>query len=208
MNEKGFAAIEIPYAPWMIKNNKFDLIYHEHISYFSLKSIKKLSKKNNLFIKKIIFPNYHGKMLRVILSKQNTHYRIANKFILYEKKLIKYKNIFNNFINMLKIKFNKKINIIKKNKNNLIVGIGASTKANTFLNFLELDYNKIDFMTDASKFKINKFTPKSFIKIKNDNFLKKIFNKKIYVFFPTWNINTYLKKKIKSLNKNIRIIDV
>jgi len=208
LKEDGLISIEVPYAPWMIKKNKFDLIYHEHINYFSIKSFITLCLKNKLFINKILFPNYHGKMTRLLISKKNIHYKIPLEILNYEKNIFKYKHKFNHFIKKLKKKFLKKINLIKKNKQNIVIGVGASTKANTFINFMEFDNKKINFMTDSSRFKIGKYTPKSLIEIKQDIFLKKIKNKNIYLFFPTWNISSYLKKKIIKLNRKIKFINV
>jgi len=208
LTKDGIAFVEVPYSPWMVKEKKFDLIYHEHINYFSINSLMLLCKKNSLYIKKIVFPTYHGKMLRAIISKRKSNYKVEEKCLEYEKNLIQYKIEFNKYLRRLKKNFLKKIYNIKINPENIIVGIGASTKANTFLNFLELTNKHINFMTDGSKFKIGKMTPKSFIKIKDDKSLKLIKNKKIYVFFPTWNISNFLKKKVLLLNKKIKILNV
>lgn len=209
LNINGIASIEVPYAPWMVKNKKFDLIYHEHVNYFSINSLNILCKKNNLFINKILFPKYHGKMIRIIISKNNLDYKIPKIILHYEKNIFKHKENFNKFIIKFKNRFLSKLKKIKNKKNNnIIVGISASTKANTFLNFLKLSGSEISCMTENSIFKIGKFTPQSFIEIKSDSFLKKITNKNIYVFFPTWNISSFLKKKILNLNKKIQFINV
>ncbi len=87
-----------------------------------------------------------------------------------------------------------------------IVGIGAAAKANTLINFLNLDNNLIDFITDASPYKIGKFTPLSRIPIKNDNEIKKI-NGKFYAIILSWNISKILKKKLVKINKKIKFLD-
>lgn len=208
ISNNGTAIIEVPYSPWMIKNCKFGLIYHEHINYFCLHSLSHLINKSNLYIKKILLPNYHGKMIRVFISSKKNNYK--NKISKAEKKF------FNNFkinfekfnLKLIKIKsiFNKKIEKIQHKENKIIIGIGASAKANTFLNYLKLDSSKINYMSDNSKYKIGKYTPGTKIKIISDKDIKKIYNKKIYIFFPTWNIERFLKNKIKKINKNIKFL--
>jgi len=46
VNKSGFVVIEVPYLVEMFKNLEYDQVFHEHIGYYSLDSIKKLSKKN------------------------------------------------------------------------------------------------------------------------------------------------------------------
>ena len=97
------------------------------------------------------------------------------------------------------------MNIIKlKNKGFSIAAIGAAAKGNTFINFHNLNSSLIDFITDSSKYKINKYTPLSRIKILSDNALKN--KKNYYVLFLSWNIKMSLKMKLLKINKNLKFI--
>ena len=60
-------------------------------------------------------------------------------------------------------------------------------------------------MTDASKFKIGKFTPKSRIPIYNDEKLTKY--EKVCAILLSWNISSLLKK-LTQINKDIKFIKV
>ena len=62
----------------------------------------------------------------------------------------------------------------------------------------------MNFITDASKFKKNKFTPITRIVIKDDKEIKKY--KKIACIILTWNISKILISKLKKINKKIKII--
>ena len=44
LKDKGAASIEFPHILNLVKNNQFDTIYHEHYSYFSLKTFKTYCK--------------------------------------------------------------------------------------------------------------------------------------------------------------------
>ena len=98
----------------------------------------------------------------------------------------------------------KKINYFR-GKGYKIVGIGAAAKANTFLCYFNLNNKIIDFVTDASKFKIGKFTPKTRIPIYADNILKKK-DAKFVAIILSWNISNMLKLKLKKLNKKLKFI--
>ena len=109
---------------------------------------------------------------------------------------------------MVKI-INKKNRLLKnleklKNDNYTICGVGAGAKANTFLTFYGLNNSLIKFLTDSSKFKKNKFTPITRILIKNDNEIRKF--DKIACLILSWNISSIIVKKIKKLNRKIKII--
>ena len=188
---------------------KFDQIYHEHISYFTVKNIDSMLRYNDFKVMSITKNDYHGGSLRTIATKKDFKIKSFNltKLKNYEKK----KNIYN--INYYK-KMMKKIDIkktflLKKINNyikngNVICGIGAGAKSNTFLTYYGLNSNRIKFITDSSKFKKNKLTPVSRILIKDDNELKKY--DKIFCIILSWNISDLIKKKIKKINKKIEFI--
>ncbi len=188
---------------------KFDQIYHEHISYFTVKNIDSMLRYNDFKVMSITKNDYHGGSLRTIATKKDFKIKSFNltKLKNYEKK----KNIYN--INYYK-KMMKKIDIkktflLKKINNyikngNVICGIGAGAKSNTFLTYYGLNSTRIKFITDSSKFKKNKLTPVSRILIKDDNELKKY--DKIFCIILSWNISDLIKKKIKKINKKIEFI--
>ncbi len=102
-----------------------------------------------------------------------------------------------------KLKFIKKLKKLKK-LNRKVIAIGASAKTSSVLNFFGLDNKDILFVTDNSKHKIGKFFPNKKIPIKRDEDLAKI--KGANIFFSTWNISDFVKKKILRINKSIKII--
>ena len=188
---------------------KFDQIYHEHISYFTVKNINSILKHNNFKIMNITENDYHGGSLRTIAIKKKSKIRVfnLNRYLNFEKKNniynIKYYKKMMNKINNKKNIFLKKIDDHIK-KGNIICGIGAGAKSNTFLTYYGLDNNRIKFITDSSKFKQNKLTPVTRILIKDDNEIKKY--DKIFCIILSWNISNLIIDKLKKINKNIEFI--
>ena len=210
LNEDGTFIFELPYWYNLVLHEQFDQIYHEHVNYFTVKSSEFLLKKCGLQIVKIKETEYHGGSIR-IYSKIKRNVKInseTKKYISRETKLGlfkegTYKKIMGN-LNKKKVSFLKKI-ITYKKKNYKIVGIGAPAKGNTFLNFLKLDSCLIDFITDGSQFKINKYTPLSRIPILSDEHLKKI-KGKLCVIFLSWNLEKILKPKLLKYKKKVKFI--
>ena len=68
LSKNGIFVFELPYWYNLVKEKKFDQIYHEHVSYLTIKSSYNLLKKNNLEIFKIEKTLYHGGSIRVYSS--------------------------------------------------------------------------------------------------------------------------------------------
>ena len=200
-NKDSLVVIEFPYLLHMIDKGLFDVIYHEHLSYFSLTPLVYLFKKFNMEIinfEKINF-GASGPALRVFLSKKDSKYEISKKVkaqirnekIWGVKKLKKYK-LFNKKTN---IKINKIRKIIyNKYKQGYKLGcFTAPAKGNTLLNSLKLKKNIVKFTSENNNKKINKYTPGTHIKIVSDSdFLKKNID---YAILLSWNYKKFFLTK-------------
>ena len=207
----GVFTFEVPY--WLIehKTNSFGKIYHEHVNYFTITSLKKLLDIYNFEIFSIQVLNYHGGSIRVYTKKKSNSNFIIGKEIqlMIEEenrsgvfKIDSYKK-FQKTIEKNRKNLLGRIEIIKS-KNYPIIGIGASAKGNTFLNFYRLDYNTIEYITDISVHKIGKLTPKSRIPITTDSILKDY--GEVYVIVLTENLSSNFKSYLLSLNSKIKFI--
>ena len=65
LNEKGIITMEFPHLTNIIEKNEFDTVYHEHYSYFSLNTIKKIFEKFGLEIFDVEEIPTHGGSLRI-----------------------------------------------------------------------------------------------------------------------------------------------
>ena len=201
MSEKSLVVIEFPYLLHMINEGLFDLIYHEHLSYFGLTPLKYLFEKFD--IKIINFEKLNlgasGPAIRLFLARKNSiyksNYRVI-KQIKYEKlwgikRIKKYKS-FRKIVNT-KIKKIKKITYLKYNQNYKLGCFTASSKGNTLLNCLDLKKGTIQFASENNKKKIGKYTPGSHIKIISDeDFLKKKID---YALLLSWNYKKFFVSK-------------
>ena len=198
MHNKSILVIQTSQAN-MCKNNEFDTIYHEHINFFNIKSMKLLVERNGLYLSRVIKNKIHGTSYIFIIKKYNEIDKKLNEQIRDEKYLnINYykkwsKNCFNNVRNVKKL-----LNSIPKKFKK--IGYGAAAKSNTFLNFGKI---KLDFIIDDNTLKQNKFTPGQRIpifSIKELNKYKKI--KKIFFIPLAWNFFDEIKDKIQKFRKS------
>lgn len=205
----GYFVFESPYLKDTIENYLFDMIYHEHISYFSIKSVDCLFKKHGLYISGIEHNQYHGGCVRVYAQKNPALYnkKLVGQYIKQEQtsKLFSLRTYREFMSKIARDKFNtlKQIYALKQ-QGKKIAAIGAATKGNTLMNYYKLDNHTIDFVTDTSPYKIGKYTPGSLIPILHDD---KLASEKVDVgLIISWNIGKFLVEKIKKINKNIRLI--
>ena len=213
LSETGKIIFEVPYWPSSLETLKFDQIYHEHVSYFTLKSIDYLAKKTDLQISNFEVVNYHGGSLRVELSRKDSEFENnkVNAQIDWESKMGVYEiEFYSDFVRKVKTRrseFLQRIHeIIANDDDAKIVLIGAAAKANTFINFYRLDSTIINFITDSSDSKIGKMTPLSRIPILSDSDLRNM--GKIYAVITSWNISESLEKKLLQINPEIEYITV
>jgi 2-polyprenyl-3-methyl-5-hydroxy-6-metoxy-1,4-benzoquinol methylase len=188
--EDGMIIIEAPYLLHLIENMEYDTIYHEHLSYLSVKPMVKFCKKFGFEIFNITEHTIHGGTLRYFISRKNkkqitqevsNYLKIENEKELYsEKKLNNFANLVKNHRRTLL----KLLNDLKKDGKK-IVAISAPAKGNTLLNYCKIDTEILDYVTERNPFKIGKFTPGMHIPVYSDE--KLLEDQPDYALILAWN---------------------
>lgn len=199
LDKDGVFITESHYLVSLIKTNQYDTIYHEHLRYYSLSSLKYLFDKYKLKIihaKKIIT---HGGSIRVYATKSKKFKinKSVNKILNFEKKYLNWKtyNDFRKRVVQSKIDLYAILKNIKS-KNKKICGIGAPARATTLINYIGLDENIIDYVfeVEGSK-KIGNYIPGTKIPILSE---KKLFiDQPDFAILLSWHITSELKSKLR-----------
>jgi len=212
LDKEGVWHLEQSYMPSMIKNNSYDTICHEHLEYYSLKSIKYIFDKVGFKIIDLDFNDINGGSFSITVSKKKSSHnevkRLVN-WLLKREKVFKYNNLstFNTFyknILMHKKTFYELLLNLKKNKKK-VIGYGASTKGNVLLQFCKINSDLLPYICEVNKFKHGRFTPGSKIKIISENQAKKI-NPDYFLVLPWHFKNFILKKENLFINKGGKFI--
>ena len=85
-------------------------------------------------------------------------------------------------------------------QNKKIYGYGASTKGNVILQYCKINSSLIPFIGEVNKFKFNKYTPGSKIKIISEKELKR--RKIDYLLVLPWHFKDYIIKRESKYLKN------
>jgi len=206
LKNDGVWVLELSYLIDMLKLNSFDTICHEHLEYYSLSSLNYLMKHNGLKIFKVTKNKINGGSIRCFVTQdknmmydQKGNIIYLNRLLKNEQKLkIKNTKIYKKFmlnISKIKIKLKKIIENIKKNNKSIYV-LGASTKGNTILQFLDINNKTIPFATEINSEKFGAKTIGSNIEIINEDIIKK--NPPNYQLVLPW----HFKKEIINREKN------
>ena len=196
IDSDGFILIENAYAIDTFNHGEFDQIYHEHMFYYSVKSMRNLLLKNKLFLHDIFFSEVHGGSIVFVATKKDigetAKLRAQIKLedsLFFENKIFK---IFHEKISSVKKFVKTKIdNALIENK--IIGAYGAPAKAFTMFSVLELDNEIIKFCVDTSPTKIGKTFPVTNIPIISEEDL----TKKNYdiLLVTSWNYSEDILKK-------------
>lgn len=217
LSESGVFIFELPYWGKTLESGKFDQVYHEHVSYFTLKSSLNLLTKVGLQISDFEIVDYHGGSIRVYAQKVNSPIEVSSlvkNFIKEEEgrglfDIETYKNFQKDIINKRNNFLNQLYKIKTNNPNSVIIGVGAAAKANTFLNYYKIDKTILDYITDSSRYKQGKYTPLTRIPIVSDNIFSQYSDDtEVYALILSWNISDQLKSNLLSINPNVKFINL
>lgn len=205
--DDGVFVVETYYLLDLVEKNLFDTIYHEHLSYYTVKTLKALFGRLGMEIFDISHTDTHGGSLRVFVQRQGGKYQImpsVEKHVSEEQdKKIDKMETFLNF--QSKISENK-VRLMEllaglKAKGKRIVGYGAPAKGNTLLNYFNIGSDIIDYIIDDSVWKQGLYTPGTHIPVRPSSALQE--NPPDYILILAWNFADSIIKKCSNFENFI-----
>lgn len=206
----GVFIFEAPYLVDMFENYTFDTIYHEHLSYLSVRPLAKLFGKFGMEIFDVkIFP-VQGRSIRCYTGKVGKHQVQPSvaELIKNEEKLGL--NSLKTYIKLAKdiaeMK-NKALALLKdlKNQGKKIAAYGAPAKGNTLLNYYGINTDVLDYATEELPSKIGLYTPGTHIPVIHVEVARK--NPPDYFLLLAWNYKDAILKKEESFkNSGVKFI--
>jgi NDP-4-keto-2,6-dideoxyhexose 3-C-methyltransferase len=188
LHEEGVFIAQLMCLDSMLDQNDLGNICHEHLEFYSFKSLKYLFEKNGLKIFKIEKNNINGGSYRVY-AKKNLNNSINFKENLSLKRI-------RSFIKIVEKNKKKCLEfLVNAKKNNKKVFVyGASTKGNTLLQYYGIDKQLIPYAAERSPEKWGKYTIGTGIKIISEKQAREL---KPHYFFvlPYGFINEFIERE-------------
>lgn len=210
LNDEGLFIFEVPYWLESITSLHFDQIYHEHVTYFTVKSSIALLAKAGLYIRDVNVVDYHGGSLRVVASKNpEPSSKIVSTLLAREEvenlcSPERYKEYCKAIV-ARRDSFMKEV-WQKTREGKTIFGVGAAAKANTLLTYYGFTPEIMKFVLDSSPHKQNKITPVTGIPIVDDEAVVGMQNGLGIVL--AWNLSGPIQKKLLTLNGELEFLNI
>ena len=207
----GYWVFEVPYLQDLVANDRFDQIYHEHVSYFTVSSIRHLLDAAGFGIVAIDRINYHGGSLRVAAQMGKPHNAVVNQMIAAEKARglfspEAYRNWQTRLLRRRNVWLERFYQRVNEQPEVPVIGVGAAAKSNTALTWYRLDNTVIHCITDASPLKQGKFTPLTRIPIHDDEEFAR--HARATALILSWNLSDQLMKTVSNINSNVDFISL
>ncbi len=200
MKKDGVFISESHYLYSLIKTLQYDTIYHEHLRYYSLYSLKYLLEMHGLEVFHAKRIPSHGGSIRVYAARKGV-YKVmptVSKMLKLEKTIVNSKK---SLLDFRKKVILSKLEILSlfskiKSKNKTIYGIGAPSRASTLINYVGIDDGILDCVLEIKgSHKIGKYVPGTIIPVLNEAVLYK--NQPDYALLLSWHIADEIALKIR-----------
>ena len=182
----------------MVRNNEFDTIYHEHLSFFNANSMKSLSDRAGLNLIDIRKTPIHGNSYVFVFSKSITD---TSKIVpvLEEEASIGLQDLrtymkYADRCQQIVAELNKVLNTLRS-EGYLLIGYGAAAKGNTLLNF---GNTLLDYIIDDNTLKQGLYSPGMNIPVVSLDLLDGLSDRDLAFVPLAWNFFDEISKKIKS----------
>lgn len=206
--DDGVFIFEVHWVGNLLTDGGFDQIYHEHIYYHSLHSLKTLLESIGMIVGDIQLVPIHGESMRVFARKSGKASVAVKDFLEREVEMgLVNPDTYKNFSK--KVEAGKKVlvELLQKLKKEgkKIVGYGAPAKGNTLLNYFNIGKDTLDYITDSTPAKQGTYTPGTHIRVVHPSILET--ETPDYVLLLSWNYAKQILEKEKVLrDKGVKFI--
>jgi SAM-dependent methyltransferase len=196
--DDGFFVIENAYVLNTIENGEFDQIYHEHMFYYSVRSMQSLLALHGMRLVDAMMSLIHGGSLVFIATSQGVatstdaveRYKARERLFLNREAFTKFRQRAGEVRDHL-----RELVSTLHAQGNTIYGYGATAKGNTLLNFTGLTAAEIAYCVDSTPMKQGRFLPGSNIEIISEEAASE--RPPDYYLLTAWNYQDEIISKVR-----------
>jgi SAM-dependent methyltransferase len=202
----GVVTMEFPHLMPLIEENQFDTIYHEHFSYLSFHTVRRIFAEHGLILFDVEELSTHGGSLRIYARHDEDDSKpvTPNVTVLLEKEVAKGMLQLDYYLNFQqkadKVKYALLAFLLEqKEQGKKVAAYGAAAKGNTLLNYCGVKKDLIEFVVDASPHKQGKFLPGSHILVVKEDEITRL--KPDYILILPWNIKDEIMEQLSYIRE-------
>lgn len=215
LSPEGVWVVEMSYMPRMLELDSYDTICHEHLEYYSLAVLEKISSMAGMKIFRIEFNDINGGSIRCYAThKENSRFdnakdaafisEIRQREFDMELDTDKPYDAFNHRIGKLKSELYGLLVSLRKEGRRIHI-YGASTKGNTILQWCGIDNNIIDYAAERNPDKYGAMTLGTNIPIISEEDSRAM-NPDYYLVLPWHFKEEFLQREKATLEKGVGLI--
>ena len=204
LRPKGVITLEFPHLLRLMEENQFDTVYHEHFSYFSLTTVRKILGAHELTLFDVEELQTHGGSLRIYARHSSDASRpiqprvtelTVREDVAGLTRLAAYKS----FDEQVKATKRKLLDFLigVKRDGKSVAGYGAPGKGNTLLNYCGIRTDFLEYTVDRNPYKHGRFTPGTRIPIYAPS--KIMETKPDYVLILPWNVKDEIMEQMAGI---------
>jgi hypothetical protein len=200
LDEKGIFISESHYLMSLIEMLQYDTIYHEHLRYYSLQSLKYLLEMHGMTIIHAKRIPTHGGSIRVYAAKAKAYpvrQTVATMLKEEEQSDLSISKLteFKRRVVLSKLQLHALLLDIK-NRGKRIYGIGAPSRASTLINYVGIDDGIVDCVLEVKgSYKLGKYIPGTLIPVVEES---RLFEEPPdYALLLSWHIADELAPKLR-----------
>ena len=189
----GVVTIEVPHLLRLVEDNQFDTIYHEHFSYFSLLTARKVLAAHGLEVFDVDELKSHGGSLRIYAQRRSTGLRPVGPKVdalLERERALGFDTLEGHAGFSARVEETKwrllEFLIQCRREGKRVVGYGAPGKGNTLLNYCGIRTDLLDFTVDRNPYKQGQFLPGTHIPIRHPEALEPA--RPDFILILPWNL--------------------
>jgi hypothetical protein len=193
LSPAGVLTMEFPHLLRLMAEDQFDTIYHEHYSYFSFATVRKVFAAHGLTLFDVEELSTHGGSLRIYARHDEdvskpVGERVADLLAREEAAGLGRLETYRSFGERVRrVKWGLlRFLISSKEEGKSIAGYGAPAKGNTLLNYCGVRTDFLDYTVDRSPHKQGRFLPGTRIPIHGPDRLRE--TRPDYVLILPWNL--------------------
>lgn len=199
LTPEGIFIFEAPYFLHLLEKNEYDTIYHEHLSYLSLRPLIPFFHKHGMEVFDVEQVDIHGGSFRVytaLKGRQQVSRRVEKMLVDEERHAIHSHKMLEQFSGRVRQQKKDLMWLLHslKHEGANIACVSAPAKGMTLLNYCGIGSDMLDFVTEKSPLKIGRYTPGSHIPVISDAALLK--GKPDYVLLLAWNFADEIIKNL------------
>lgn len=161
-HRESVVVVEVQYLADLLAGNQFDHFYHEHRSFFSVRTLSRLFMLHGFWITDVQQTEAQGGSIRVFFTRDHVGYEDSAQQVYWaqEKDLDEF-YVYDAFGSRVEHITRTLVSMVDRliDQKKIVAGYGATAKSCTLLNYAGIGRDHLRWMQDTTPWKQGKFTP-------------------------------------------------